>query len=325
MYQREFDQRLRATLPQAVLLYGESDYYVDYYIEQYQQRLDASSSMLRLYYDAWDYTQAKAFLSQSSLFGGANLLVVKIAKKIPKNELEALIALTQKNPDNYFLYAYEGSAKEARSLQGSFSEKKGGVWVRFFEPNLKEGVAILQKEAHKHAIEIDYYALQHLMLLLNNNLSLCLNELEKLAILGCRITGKEIDQLVYSTAPLATEQLLIELFEKKPTVATIERLFALGEDPLSLLRATQYFIQQIFLFHSYIKLNGSVDSQAILGYKLPKPIEEQKAKLAIRIKTESFLHIFTHLLQGEIHLKHASPTQKEPLLYGLFIKLQSYL
>ncbi len=33
MYQREFDQRLKQTFPKAVLLYGENDYLVDFYID----------------------------------------------------------------------------------------------------------------------------------------------------------------------------------------------------------------------------------------------------------------------------------------------------
>jgi len=91
------------------------------------------------------------------------------------------------------------------------------------------------------------------------------------------------------------------------------------------LRSTQYFVNQIFLFHAYIKLNGHVDSAAILGYKLPKPIEEQKAQLALRVKSASLLKIFEHLLESELAIKKAPSTQKEVLLYSMLIKLQSYL
>ena len=325
MYQREFDQRLKQAFPKAVLLYGENDYLVEYYIESYVNKLDAKESMLSLYHDEWSFEQAKAFLSQTSLFGGTNLVVVKSEKKIPKKELDVLVALANKNPDNYFLYAYAGAAKDAKSMQAAFSEKKGGVWVRFFEPNIREGVAMLQQKAQAIGLEIDHYALQHLMLVLNNNLALCANELEKLAILGTKITGKEIDRLVYSTAPLATEQLLIDLFQKKPITQTITKLLEIGEDEASLLRTTQYFVNQIFLFHAYIKLHGHVDSVAILGYKLPKPIEEQKAGLALRVKSAALLKIYEHLLESELRIKQAPATQKEVLLYSMLIKLQSYL
>ena len=269
MYQKEFNQRLQNSMPKAVLLYGDNDYLIDYYIDYYIKKLDAKESMLSLYYEEWDFEQAKAFLSQSSLFGGTNLVVTKREKKIPKKELDTLVELANKNEDNYFIYGYEGSARDAKSMQAAFSEKKGGVWVRFFEPNIREGLAVLQQKAQQIGLDIDHFALQHLMLVLNNNLSLCANELEKLAILGTKVTSKDIDRLVYSTAPLAVEQLLIDLFRKKPITETITRLLELGEDEASILRTTQYFVNQIFLFHAYIKLHGQVDSAAILGYKLP--------------------------------------------------------
>jgi len=325
MYQREFDQRLKQSFPKAVLLYGENDYLVDFYIDTYIKQTDAKESMLSLYHDEWNFEQAKNFLSQTSLFGGTNLLVVKHDKKIPKKELDILIALANKNADNYFLYGYNGAAKDAKSMQSAFTDKKGGVWIRFFEPNIRDGIATLQQKAQKIHLDIDHYALQHLMLLLNNNLALCANELDKLAILGIKVTSKDIDRLVYSTAPLATEQLLIDLFNKKPITDTITKLLDLGEDEASLLRSTQYFVNQIFLFHAYIKLNGHVDSAAILGYKLPKQIEEQKAQLALRVKSAALLKIFEHLLESELIIKKAPATQREVLLYSMLIKLQGYL
>jgi DNA polymerase-3 subunit delta len=325
MYQRDFDQRIKQALPKAVLLYGENEYLIDYYIDTYIKQTDAKESLLSLYHDEWNFEQAKSFLSQTSLFGGTNLVGVISGKKIHKKELDSLIALANKSSNNYFIFGYAGLAKDAKSMQSAFTDKKGGVWVRFFEPNIRDGIAILQQKSQAIRLDIDHYALQHLMLVLNNNLALCVNELDKLAILGTKITGKDIDRLVYSTAPLATEQLLIDLFNKKPITATITKLLEIGEDEASLLRSTQYFVNQIFLFHAYIKINGHVDSAAILGYKLPKQIEEQKAQLALRVKSASLLKIYEHLLESELHIKKAPTTQKEVLVYSMLIKLQGYL
>ena len=325
MYQREFDQRLKQGFPKAVFFYGLNDYLIDYYMDLYKNELDAKESMLTLYYDEWDFDQAKNYLSQTSLFGGTNLLIVKNDKKIPKKELDQLIILANKNSDNYFLYGFDETKTSAKSIQSSYTDKKGGVWVRFFEPNIRDGMAVLQQKALKIGLDIDHYALQHLMLLLNNNLALCANELDKLAILGMKVTSKDVDRLVYSTAPLATEQLLIDLFNKNPITDTITKLLDLGEDEFDLLRSTQYFVNQIFLFHAYIKLHGHVDSAAILGYKLPKNIEEQKAQLALKVKSASLLKIFEHLLEGELVMKKAPATQREVLLYSMLIKIQSYL
>jgi DNA polymerase-3 subunit delta len=325
MYQREFEQKLQGILPKAILFYGDNEYLIDKYIETYIKRSDAKESMLRLYHDEWDFIQAKAFLSQTSLFGGTNLLLVKRDKKIPKKDLDILIALANKNSDNYFIYAYGGMPKDAKSMQSAFSVKKLGIWVRVFEPDIRDGIVLLQQKSQILSLDIDHYALQHLMLVLNNNIALCANELEKLAILRTKITGKDIDRLVYSTAPLAIEQLLIEVFTKKPIIQTISKLLDLGEDELAILRATQYFVNQIFLFQAYMKLNSEVSSLAILGYKLPKQIEDKKVQLALSIKSSALLKIFEHLLENEFTIKKASRIQREGLLYSMLIKLQGYL
>lgn len=325
MYKRELDQRLQQALPKALLLYGDNAYLIDYYIDHYIHTLQAKEELLALYFDEWDFTQAKNYLSQSSLFGGTNLLLIRHNKKIPKKELDTLIALANKSSDNYLLFGFDGEARDAKSMQSSFTEKKGGIWVRFFEPTMNEGIEMLQKKAQNIGLDIDHYALQHLVLTLNNNLALCSNELNKLAILGTKVTSKDIDRLVYSTAPLATEQFLTTLFEKKPITEMIETLLELGEDESSLLRSTQRFVNEIFLFNAYIKLHGTPDSAAILGYKLPKQIEERKAQLAMRVKPAALLNITEHLLERELEMKRPGGINKETLLYGTFIKMQQYL
>ena len=325
MYQKEFENLLRTTPPRAMLFFGENEYLIANYLQHYINITSASESVLTLYFDEYSFEKAKVYLSQSSLFGGTNLLIIKREKKIPKKELDLLIALVGKSSENFLLFHYQGTGNNAKSLQSSFTPKKGANWLRLFEPNIRESMHMLQKKSQKIGLDIDHFALQHLMLMLNNNMALCANELNKLAILKGKVTSKDIDRLVYSTAPMATEQLLIELFEKKPIVNTITKLLEVGEDEFSLLRSTQFFVNQIFLFHAYMKLHGNIDSKAILGYKLPKPIEDKKANLALRVKSPTLLKIFEYLLEIELEMKKAPPNNRELLLYGAFIKLQSYL
>lgn len=326
MYQREFEQYLqRNGLPHALFLYGDNEYFIEHYIQRYKKELQAKVSMLSLYYDEYDFGQAKAYLSQASLFGGTNLLLIRREKKLPKKELDALVELTRKNSDNYFLLAFDGEAKDAKAMQSSFTEKKGGLWVRFFEANPREGQLFLRQEAQRLGLEIDDYALGHLFTLLHGNLALGAKELEKLSILQRPIGSKEIDRMVYSTAPLAVERLLIDLFARKPVTETIAHLLDLGEDEFSILRSTQFFLQQIFLFRAHIQITGTADSKEILGYKLPRQIEEQKAALAIKVPSHTLLKLYEHLLESELRLKRSKPETREALLYGTMIKMQAYL
>ena len=325
MYRRDFEARLRQSLPKAVLLYGEEHYWCDRYIALYKEKLDARDDALELYFDEYDFERAKAYLSQSSLFGGTNLLIVKTDKKLPKKELETLVALTQKTETNYLLYHFQGDAAQAKSMQGAFSEKNGGVWVRFFAPSPSEAMQVVSEEATKLGVRIDRYAMQHLLAVLHNDLSLATNELRKLAVLDEPITASTIDAMVYSTASLAVESLWEELFAKKPVAPIIERLLELGEDEFSILRALQYFINDMLLINAYIKLHGTPDFKAIFGYVPPKQIQERKQTIALKLHSAVLLKLYERVLAYELELKRAPAMQREGLLYGMLIDVQAQL
>ncbi|MCK4440528.1 MAG: hypothetical protein KAU90_00885, partial [Sulfurovaceae bacterium] len=250
MYTKEFENLIRTKPPRALLIYGENSYLINSYIQHYINITNTTESLMSQYYDEYNFNSAKSYLSQSSLFGGTNLLIIKRDKKIPKKELDILIELVNKSNDNYLIFYYQGLSKDAKTLQKSFLPKNSTNWIRVFEPNMRESLDLLQKKANSIGLDIDNYALQHLILLQNNDLTLCANELNKLSILNAKITIKDIDRLVYSTAPLAIEGLLIDLFKKKPIIDTIRRLLELGEDEFSILRSTQFFVNQIFLFNA---------------------------------------------------------------------------
>ncbi len=88
MYKRDFDKVLQKGLPSATLLYGENNFYFDFYRDYYIKKLDAKETLLEQLFDDYDFSQAKSYLSQASLFGDANLYILRRDKKIPKRELE---------------------------------------------------------------------------------------------------------------------------------------------------------------------------------------------------------------------------------------------
>ncbi len=323
MYKKEFDNLLKNQIPKATLLYGDNSFYFDYYTLLYKNKLNVKETLLEHFYDDYNFEVAKDYLSQSSLFGDFNLYILRTDKKIPKNEIDILISNCKRNPKNYFLYIYEGSSSNAKSLQNIFS-KNSSIWVRFFEANIKEAIEFTKSQVKELKIDISYSAITHLVNLLNANMALLNNELNKLAILNKEITIRDIDSLVYSTAPLAIENMIISLFNKEDITQTLSKLIELGEDEFSILRSIQRFINQLFLFSAYIKLNGKVDSKEILGYKLPKHIEEQRASIAIKIKSNKLLEIYEELLNIEIEIKQ-SKGNKETLLYGSLIKIRNLL
>ena len=325
MYKREFDAILQKELPRVVLFYGENSFFLDYYSKYYKTKLNAKEELLEHFFDEYNYEQAKSYLSQGSLFGGTNLYILRTNKRINKKELEELIKTCNKNPDNFILYLYEGSSSDAKTLASIFSKKNGAIAVRFFEANQRDAIEFATNLVKELNINITPYALNYLVNLLNLNLALIKKELEKLSILNGQIEIAQIDSLVYSTAPLGIEKMIISLFKKEDITKTLEKLIELGEDEFSLLRAIERFVQQLFLFHAYIKLNGKPNSKEILGYQLPRFIEEERASLAVRIKSSKLLKIYQELLETELIMKNSSSSNKEALLYGCLIRIKDIL
>jgi len=325
MYRREFEKLLSQGLPHALLLYGENLYFKEKYLRLYRERVSDGATALSLYYDEYDFERAKSYLSESSLFGDENLLIVRRDRKIPKKELDTLVSLAQSNASNYFVFLFEGEDRDAKPLLSSFSAKSGGVAVRLFPSNTNEGVTILSQEAQRVGLDIDTYALSHLMTVERNDLSLCVKEIEKLAISGEKITGKDIDNQVFGASSLGMEELFTELFDGKSISHTLEKLLELGEDENTIMRSLQRFTQQIFMFNAYARLYGRPDSKEILGYKLPRELEERRASIALRLSPAVLLRIYDYLLKSDIEMKRSSGVCRESLLYGTFVGLQSLM
>ncbi len=326
MYPNVLEQQIQKELPKALFLYGSNPYMQDFYIEHYIEKLDAKSDTLKLYFDEWDFPVAKAYLSQSSLFGGTNLLIIKHNKSVPKKELEELIKYTQNSTDTYILYCgYYDDFKDAKSIESLFNDKNGSVKVRFFEPTQNEAIKILTQKAKSLGTQIEQHALSHLLILLNHNIALCVSELEKLNILDRVVSEKDIDYLVHSNAPLSVDSMIIDLFNKKPIVDKLNTLLELGNDTGDILRSLEKFINELLMFQAYIKLNGSVNAVEILGYSPPPQILNAKSTMANSVKSSTLLKIFEMVLELGTEIRTTSNPQKETLLFATIIKMQTLL
>jgi len=321
VYKEEFDKLLKKSLVRSVLFQGENDFLVNRYKEYYSHTLNVADSMLSLYYDEYDFKRAKEYLSQSSLFGGANFLFIKTDKKIPKKEIDTLVSMCKEDNENYLIVATTLPYNRVKDISKSFL-----AFVRLFEIKYNDAISLLSQEAKKLNLDIDNYAISHLYTLLNNNISMAVKELEKLSILDRAITTKDIDMLVYSTAPLSIDSVIQSIFEKKPITNAIEKLLEMGEDEFTILRAIQRYITQLYAFHIYIKLHGRADAYEITGRNLPKFVSDKIASIAIRIRPQSYLAIFEELLKTELKMKDSKNfVYKDTLLFGVLAKIQSLI
>ncbi|NPA65479.1 MAG: DNA polymerase III subunit delta [Epsilonproteobacteria bacterium] len=320
MYKAEFDRLLASNkIEKNFILFGESIFYIDYYTKLLSNYEDANK--LSFYHDEYDFTQAKAHLSQASLFGGMNILVIKSEKKIPKKELETLFELSNKG-DNRFIYAYLGS--DHKSYNNAF-KKFHVITVRFFHPKQGEAINILLQEAKQLELNIDSYTLAHLYNLHNNDLELALNELQKLSILKeQKITNKEIDTLVYGLGEVDLQSFLKLILEKKPYIHELQTLLEAGEDEIRLLTALTSYIQELYMFNTYIRAYGKADAKAILGYNPPQFIVDQKAQMAMRFKPQTYYKLLRFLLHAELEMK-SSHVKNKAFLYSILAHIEQIL
>ncbi len=328
MYKREFENLLKnSQLPKSLLLYGACFYQNNHFGQKILENLSAlPEEKLLLYYDEYNFTLAKSFLSQSSLFGDRNILIIKTDKTILKKELDVLIELAYKNDTNHFLFQFFGDDSKAKNISKAFTPKKGANFVRFFKPNQGEAIYMLQNRAKEIGLNISGYALSHLYQLQNEDITLCINDLEKLNILDKEIEICDIDRIIYGLGGVGMDEFVFDLLRKKDIRETYARLMDLGSaDEIRIINAIESYIAQLFLFYSYIKINGSFDARAVLGYPLPPALAQERSRLCMMFNANAYNKMFTLLLQSEYKLKKVQNIDKSSLLLSTLIKLQSLL
>ncbi len=324
MYKRDFEGLLNNhRLPKSMLLYGECDFQNNYFSTKVtQQWSEADDEKLLLHYDEYDFTTAKNHLSQSSLFGGQNIVVIKSDKAIPKKELDVLVALCEKSDNSFLLFQYFGDSKKAVNIAKSFKKN----FVRFFKPNLGEALSLLNLKAKEVGLNISGYTLQHLYLLQLEDLSLCVNEFEKLALFDTEVQSADIDRVVYGLGAVGLDSFVEKLLKKEDIKDSFSTLSESGgADEVRVINAIQSYLSQLLLFHMYIKMHGTFDARAILGYPLPPQLAKQRADHSIRIEIQTYKNVLEHLAKTELALKKVKNLDKNSYLISALIKLQAYL
>ncbi len=323
MKRHELDAAVgRGNPPAAVMLYGESHFLIERYVRLLSRVEDAN--ILTFYFNEYDFSAAKAHLSQGSLFGGRNVLVVKSEKKLPKNELLALLETVKKTPGNVFVYAYYGSDFK-RAATAAFTAKSGGVAVRLFAPFPNEARQIVLSEARERGIDLDPHAAAHLLESQNGDLGLAVNELGKLSLVPGRIGIKEIDELVFGIAEVKVDQLIDALLQKQDFLPLLHRLLESGEDEIRLLTSLQNHVAQLYLFYLSIRLHGKADSAAILGYRLPPKIEQARQQQCLRLQQHHYTRLLTLLCETELQMKSSGAADKNALLIAALLNVQRLL
>ena len=320
MYKNELDRHIQNnSLSNSFILYGESSFLIDTYTQKLTALSDAS--FLKLYHDEYDFGSAKAHLSQASLFGDQNVLIIKSQKKIPKKELDILIEQCEKNSSNVFVYAYYGEDHKAYAKPPAQTKT---MCVRFFHPNHAEALSMLMQAAAKMEIKIESHAMNHLLGIHGGDIALAYNELEKLKILNRPISTKDIEQLVFGLSEISIDDFIKKILNKKDFKSDLESLLGHGEDEIRILTALTSYLTQLYMFHIYIRINGAPNAIEILGYPAPPQIVKEKSELSIKFKPNLYYKLHELLLESELKMK-SSHADKSAILLSTLIRVQQLL
>ncbi|QOG13079.1 DNA polymerase III subunit delta [Arcobacter sp. FWKO B] len=307
MYKSEFDNLLKQNKAfKAYMFFGESTFLIDYYTNLVSSKLAPKDEINKLYFEEYDTKKALDILLQSSLFSDSNILVIKTQKTIPKKECQELISAVNTNPASTVLIACIGDT-DFREMAKNFDAKQNGVNVRFYNPFPNEALNILKQRADELDIKYEHAnVLYHLLNMHKNSLELAFNDLEKLALLNEPLTVKVIDNNCFGFGSINLDEFIVKLLLSKDISSELTYLIDEGINDVYLVNQITSFVSQLFMFNSFITINGYINSSEILGYKLPKNIEDERANLAIKFKNEDYLKMLNYLFDLELKLKSTS-------------------
>ena len=322
MYKSEFDNLIRSQkISNSFIFFGESAFLIDMYAKMMTNIEDAN--IINFYHDEYDFNSAKAHLSQGSLFGDRNILIVKSSKKVPKKELDVLLDFCEKNPDNIFVYAYYGSDHKTYNNKKAFA-KTEAVAVRFFHPKDFEAQNIVLQVAEEKNVTIDKFTVAHLLKIHNGDVALAVNEIEKFRVFDRAITTKDIDTLVFGLGEVNLDDFIQKLLNKKEFKDDLLSIVDHGEDEIRILTSITAYITQLYMFNIYIRVNGAPNALEILGYPAPKFVVDTKAAQSIKIKPFTYSKLHELLLDSELKMKSAN-IDKGAILLSTLIRVQKLL
>ncbi len=325
MYKNVFDNHLQSKKTfNGYMFYGQSDFLVEHYALTVANTLANGEDIQKIYFDEYDYDVCKDYLSQSSLFSAVNILLIKIAKKIPKKEVDSLIEACNLNQDSHVIFACLGEV-DFKTMAKSFTTKTNSAEVRFFAPNMGEAMKILNDNASILGVTFEQGALVHLYEMHEKNLSLSISDIKKLSILNEPISTKTISNQCFGMGAVSLDEFLVKLFTQQNFNTLLYKLLEEGINEVYLVNQITTFAQQLFTINSYLKLHGTLDIIQIWGYPLPKNIAQERAQISTKYKINQFSHMLNYLLHLELELKSSKITDPNAYIQASLRKFSTTL
>jgi DNA polymerase-3 subunit delta len=302
MYKNEFDSLKE--LPHFLVFYGNS-FFLDIYQKKIEEKFK-DKNILKFYFDEFKKDIVKTYLMENSLFSSGNVLIIKTDKF--NKDLEDLKKYAK---DSYCFIFYTGNKK---------INLNKNEFVRFFEPSFKEIVEYIDTLSLKESVTFSSEA--KIFLAKSIEPAFLENEIKKLANFKKEISVKDIKEVVFLYKEESFEELFVKILNNEDFFEDLQKLLKIVDFKRVIPSFIKY-LNMLYKFYLYIKVNGSFDSKTLLGYKLPKHIEEERVKLAMQLKEEDYKNLLDYLLNKELLMRN-SEKEKEAIFWESMIFLRNY-
>jgi len=301
MYKKDFDKLTQ--IPNFMVFYG-NEFYLDLYEKKILKKFE-NANILKMYFDEYDYEEAKLHLSENSLFGDTNVLIIK-NNKIPQH----LDKLIKKINSSYLFFFYYGN-KLSSYIKN---------YVRFFNPDIKELILFIDEKAKEFNINISKEAKLKLTQVIEP--MFLEKELEKLSLYSKDITTQDIQELIFDYKEDTFEEVIVSILEGKDFEDKLKNLLIKTDESRFLSAITRY-IKDLYKYNLYIKKTGLSSLKGLLGYQLPFDIERKRVSLAIKIKEKEFFELLRFLLKAELKIRKGS-ANIEAVFWEVIVFLKTF-
>ncbi|MEA3314444.1 MAG: hypothetical protein U9Q30_01135 [Campylobacterota bacterium] len=326
MYKNTFDKELaNNVIYNAYMFYGQENYLIETYGNNIAKILAGEEDISRVYFDDYNYKESLNFLSQYPMFSSKNVLLIKTVKKIDPKEIEKLIYVCNENPNSFVIFCCLEDLN-FRSMAKQFKKENNSVDVRFFIPKEYEANELIFKKAQELLIDINKKELQYLYTMHQKDLSLVINDLEKLSILQEKITLNIINNQCFGMGNVILNDFLYNLFSGRIINKDLYMILKEGLDEVVLIREVLSYIQELFMINSYLTLNNNkLNIIEIWGYNLPKDIANQKSTLSSKFTQEDFFNMLELFQNLELELKTKANLDINSYTQAVFRKFSATL
>jgi len=252
-----------------------------------------------------------AEIGQMTMFGGRRLIRVRDAGDALGNLF--LRFFKAKPPGDGFVLVEAGDLSSRSALRKAFEAASDAVTIPCYADTVRDLQALARDVMAAHKIRIDDDAVSYLAANLGGDRGMSRQELEKLALYagdGGAVTLDDAALSVGDSAGMELDDAALAAADGDATLLerALDRLFAEGENPVTVLRAAQRHVTRLHL--AALRVEQGENAETAVNSLRPKPFFKTADKMKRQVgywPSRRARAALSLLLDAEIEVKKSGP------------------